>query len=259
MSESPRGVGRVLVAYSSKMGSTAEIADAIADELRKAGAEVDLSDTRRASPPADYDAVVLGSAVYAARWLGPAKRYLKSHREQLADRPTWPPERSRRRRSDRADPATREDRRYGRADRSPAARCLRRESGPRPGEGSHCQVGGEQRCSRGHDCAAVDVHGLAGDVPGAGRGEEEAVIGGNGSLTIMVRSPSAWITSIGRKGFEGLSSQPSWSPGPISFTPRRVWISSSCPPARWRSLITCLGLRPSAINVGERMGSGEVL
>jgi menaquinone-dependent protoporphyrinogen oxidase len=89
VTDGPQSLGRVLVAYSSKMGSTAEIAEAIGEELRKSGAEVDVSDARTASPPLEYDAVVLGSAVYAARWLKPARRYLKQNRKQLAHRPTW--------------------------------------------------------------------------------------------------------------------------------------------------------------------------
>jgi menaquinone-dependent protoporphyrinogen oxidase len=89
VTDSPQGLGRVLVAYSSKMGSTAEIAEAIGEELRKSGAEVDVSDARTASPPLEYDAVVLGSGVYAGRWLKPARRYLKQNRNQLAHRPTW--------------------------------------------------------------------------------------------------------------------------------------------------------------------------
>ena len=89
MTASTRNLGRVLVAYSSKMGSTAEIAEAIGDELRKSGAEVDVSDARTALPPLEYDAVVLGSGVYAGRWLKPARRYLKQNRRQLAGRPTW--------------------------------------------------------------------------------------------------------------------------------------------------------------------------
>ena len=89
MTASTPTIGHVLVAYSSKMGSTAEIAEAIGDELRKAGAEVDVSDARTAGPPFEYDAVILGSAVYAARWLKPARRYLKQNRQQMAHRPTW--------------------------------------------------------------------------------------------------------------------------------------------------------------------------
>jgi menaquinone-dependent protoporphyrinogen oxidase len=89
VTDGPPRLGRVLVAYSSKMGSTAEIAEAIGEELRRSGAEVDVSDARTAAPPLEYDAVVLGSAVYAARWLKPARRYLKQNRNQLAHRPTW--------------------------------------------------------------------------------------------------------------------------------------------------------------------------
>jgi menaquinone-dependent protoporphyrinogen oxidase len=89
VTENSTSLGRVLVAYSSKMGSTAEIAQAIGEELRRSGAEVDVSDARTASPPLEYDAVVLGSGVYAARWLKPARRYLKQNRRQLANRPTW--------------------------------------------------------------------------------------------------------------------------------------------------------------------------
>ena len=89
MTASTPTLGRVLVAYSSKMGSTAEIAEAIGEELRRSGAQVDVSDARTAGPPFEYDAVVLGSGVYAARWLKPARRYLKQNRRQMAHRPTW--------------------------------------------------------------------------------------------------------------------------------------------------------------------------
>ena len=89
MTASMPEIGRILVAYSSKMGSTAEIAEAIGEELRKYGAAVDVSDAGTAGPPFEYDAIVLGSAVYAARWLKPARRYLKQNRKQMAHRPTW--------------------------------------------------------------------------------------------------------------------------------------------------------------------------
>ncbi len=53
---------RVLVAYASKRGSTAEIAEVIAATLRQEGLEVDC---KRAGETGDldaYGAVVLGSA-----------------------------------------------------------------------------------------------------------------------------------------------------------------------------------------------------
>ena len=77
----------VLVAYASKNGATAEIAVAIAEELRTAGLEVDCAQAGEVSGLSDYDAVVLGSAVYMKRWLKPARRLLR--RGGLAERPLW--------------------------------------------------------------------------------------------------------------------------------------------------------------------------
>jgi menaquinone-dependent protoporphyrinogen oxidase len=79
----------VLVAYGSKFGSTAEIAEAIADELRAAGVDVDLRDAADVKDVRDYEAVVLGSALYAFRWRPEAVRMLRRHRGELARRPLW--------------------------------------------------------------------------------------------------------------------------------------------------------------------------
>jgi hypothetical protein len=55
---------RVLVAYGSKHGSTAEIADRIGERLREAGHEVDVLPAGSVTDLDRYEAVVLGSAVY---------------------------------------------------------------------------------------------------------------------------------------------------------------------------------------------------
>jgi menaquinone-dependent protoporphyrinogen oxidase len=55
----------VLVAYGSKRGGTAEIAEWIGDELRDAGLMVDPARTVR---KLIYDVVVLGGALYMGRW-----------------------------------------------------------------------------------------------------------------------------------------------------------------------------------------------
>ncbi len=81
--------GRVLVAYASRMGSTAEIAEAIADQLRHHGLEVLTSPCSSAPDPAGFDAVLIGSAVYATRWMKSARRFLRDHQEVLAARATW--------------------------------------------------------------------------------------------------------------------------------------------------------------------------
>jgi menaquinone-dependent protoporphyrinogen oxidase len=71
------------------MGSTAEIAEAIADQLRSHGLEVVATPFASAPDPSEFDAIVLGSAVYTTRWMKSARRYLHRHRETLAARPTW--------------------------------------------------------------------------------------------------------------------------------------------------------------------------
>ena len=80
---------KVLVAYASKRGSTAEIADAIAETLREFGLSVDCTEASRVRSVDSYDAVVLGSAVYMKRWRGDAKHFLRKHDKGLSQRPFW--------------------------------------------------------------------------------------------------------------------------------------------------------------------------
>jgi len=77
----------VLVAYGTKHGATAEIADAVAKTLRDAGLAVDLQKAGRVRSLERYRAVVLGSAVYAGRWRRDALRLLR--RPELRDRDVW--------------------------------------------------------------------------------------------------------------------------------------------------------------------------
>ena len=79
----------VLVAYASKHGSTAEIAEAIAETLRTAGLDADCVDAGAVNSIDPYDAVVLGSAVYMRRWRGEARNFLRRHRRALTGRPLW--------------------------------------------------------------------------------------------------------------------------------------------------------------------------
>lgn len=79
----------VLVAYSSKRGSTAEIAETVAATLRREGLGVCLEPVDAVANLEPYDAVVLGSAVYMKRWRGDAKHFLKKHRKALRQKPFW--------------------------------------------------------------------------------------------------------------------------------------------------------------------------
>ncbi len=79
----------ILVAYSSKRGSTAEIAETIAATLRREGLGVCLERAEDVQSLDPYDAVVLGSAVYMKRWRGDARHFLKKHRKGLRQLPLW--------------------------------------------------------------------------------------------------------------------------------------------------------------------------
>lgn len=80
---------RAVVAFAGKMGSTKGIAEDVAEELRHRGLTVNVCDVRAVSSVVDYDAVVLGSAVYAGRWRPEAVRFLKRHIPELAKRSVW--------------------------------------------------------------------------------------------------------------------------------------------------------------------------
>jgi menaquinone-dependent protoporphyrinogen oxidase len=87
--DDPADRPRVLVAFAGKHGATAEIAEAIADELRGAGLDVECRPAGDVKHVNGYDAVVLGSAVYMKRWQHEARRLLHKHRDELAARALW--------------------------------------------------------------------------------------------------------------------------------------------------------------------------
>lgn len=82
-------MSRVLVAYGTKHGATREIAEAIAEELREAGHEVDCLSAELVQNLDAYDAAVIGSAVYMKRWRREAHRLLKREAKALAATPLW--------------------------------------------------------------------------------------------------------------------------------------------------------------------------
>jgi menaquinone-dependent protoporphyrinogen oxidase len=80
---------QILVAYGSKYGATAEIAERIGEVLGEAGLAADVLPADRVDDVTPYEAVVLGSAVYIGRWQKPAVSFLKANEESLARRPVW--------------------------------------------------------------------------------------------------------------------------------------------------------------------------
>lgn len=80
---------RVLVVHASRMGSTAEIAERIAGQLRASGLGAVAVPARDDPDPAEWDGFVIGSAVYAGHWHSDAVDFVDRHREQLAQHPVW--------------------------------------------------------------------------------------------------------------------------------------------------------------------------
>ncbi|MGW4869795.1 flavodoxin domain-containing protein [Streptomyces chartreusis] len=80
---------KVLVAYGTTNGSTARIAEAVADVLRKDGLAVDTLPARSVPSVAPYDAVVIGGGLYAGRWHKDARRFVRRHGRALTERPLW--------------------------------------------------------------------------------------------------------------------------------------------------------------------------
>ena len=80
---------KVLVCAATKYGATGEIADAVADVLAEKGLEVTVIPPEQADAIEQFDAVVLGSAVYMGQWMKPARELVDRSAAALAARPVW--------------------------------------------------------------------------------------------------------------------------------------------------------------------------
>jgi menaquinone-dependent protoporphyrinogen oxidase len=80
---------KVLVAYGTKYGATAEIAERIGEVLAGTGLTCEVRSADKVSALSAYSAVVLGSGVYIGRWRKEAVRFLQAHEAELAQRPVW--------------------------------------------------------------------------------------------------------------------------------------------------------------------------
>ena len=80
-------MARILVAYGTKHGSTAEIATRIGERLTSAGFDTDVLHANLGIDIAKYDAVVIGSPMYAARWLPEPALLLITNRARITNIP----------------------------------------------------------------------------------------------------------------------------------------------------------------------------
>lgn len=80
---------KAVVVYASKYGSTRGIAEFITEKLKQAGMQAEAQHVGEVHNPGDYDAFVVGSAIYMMHWLKEATEFVKGNRTLLADRPVW--------------------------------------------------------------------------------------------------------------------------------------------------------------------------
>jgi menaquinone-dependent protoporphyrinogen oxidase len=78
---------KILIAYASRAGSTAEIAHAIGKTLTERGMTVDVRPMQEVHDITPYRAVVAGSAVQKSKWLPEAMDFMKRHQTELAHKP----------------------------------------------------------------------------------------------------------------------------------------------------------------------------
>jgi menaquinone-dependent protoporphyrinogen oxidase len=79
----------VLVAVASKHGATMEIGQVIEASLRSSGLEVDLQPVGEVDGLEGYNAVVLGSGVYAGHWMRGAREFVDAYEAPLKEMPVW--------------------------------------------------------------------------------------------------------------------------------------------------------------------------
>ena len=78
---------RILVAYDTIHGSTAEIAEFVGKELRKEGNTVDVRRVSEVTDIDNYQAVVAGSPVKRENWTEDALDFLNRHKQALRQLP----------------------------------------------------------------------------------------------------------------------------------------------------------------------------
>jgi menaquinone-dependent protoporphyrinogen oxidase len=78
---------KILVAYASKCGSTAEVADVIGKNLQQQGFAVDVRLAKKVTDVSAYQGVIVGSAIRIGRWLPAATKFVKTHQQALSNVP----------------------------------------------------------------------------------------------------------------------------------------------------------------------------
>ena len=79
---------KVLVTYASRAGSTAEIAGAIAKTFMEKGLDVEVLQAKNVKDISQYQAVIIGSAIYMGSWMSDAVKFIENNQAELKQIPT---------------------------------------------------------------------------------------------------------------------------------------------------------------------------
>ena len=78
---------KILVAYSTRTGSTKGVSECIGKTLSALGESVDVLPMQEIKDLSHYRAVIAGSAIQAVKWLPEAFDFVKTHRNDLNKKP----------------------------------------------------------------------------------------------------------------------------------------------------------------------------
>ena len=79
-------MNKILVAYATMAGSTAEVAQVVGEEIANAGLQVDVLELDKVKDLESYDGVVVGGPMIMG-WHRAALKFLKKHRSSLKQKP----------------------------------------------------------------------------------------------------------------------------------------------------------------------------
>jgi menaquinone-dependent protoporphyrinogen oxidase len=80
---------RFLVTCGSTHGGTQSLGEMVADAIRDQGFTAEVRPPGQVRQLADYDAVIVGGALYAGRWHRAARRFVRRHTAELRQVPVY--------------------------------------------------------------------------------------------------------------------------------------------------------------------------
>jgi menaquinone-dependent protoporphyrinogen oxidase len=80
---------KILIAYASKYGATAEIAQKIGSGLQASGFEVETMPANKVKDVSQYQSIILGVALYMGQWRKEAVQFLKTYQGTLSSQPVF--------------------------------------------------------------------------------------------------------------------------------------------------------------------------